>query len=181
MIRILQETHADIGAREALLDAAFGHEERLAKTCERLREERLPAQGLAFVARDGDVLIGTLRLWEVTAGPRCPSLMLGPLAVDSGYRSQGIGGQLMAVALAAAASASHGSVLLVGDAPYYARFGFDAGLTGRLWLPGPYDRARFLGLELREGTLAGAAGLVSATGRPEPRTLPREARTAFAA
>ncbi len=169
MIRILEEGRDDARARETLLDAAFGHEERLAKTCERLREGRLPAEELSFVAKDGELLIGTLRFWHVSAGPGRPALMLGPLAVDTGYRSEGIGRQLMLVGLARAQALGHAVVLLVGDAPYYERFGFRAGLTAGLWLPGAYARERFLGLELRDGALGGAAGLVNATGELEPR------------
>ncbi|HYI90677.1 MAG TPA: GNAT family N-acetyltransferase, partial [Beijerinckiaceae bacterium] len=55
------------------------------------------------------------------------------------------------------------------DAPYYARFGFSAALTERLRLPGPYERERFLGVELEAGALAGARGLISATGKIEER------------
>jgi predicted N-acetyltransferase YhbS len=60
-------------------------------------------------------------------------------------------------------------VLLVGDAPYYERFGFSAALTDGLWLPGPYERERFVALELQPGALAGARGLVSATGELEKK------------
>jgi predicted N-acetyltransferase YhbS len=59
-------------------------------------------------------------------------------------------------------------VLLVGDAPYYDRFGFSAEKTGRLWLPGRYDPRRFLARELVAGALDGAHGLVRATGQPLP-------------
>ena len=55
----------------------------------------------------------------------------------------------------------------MGDAPYYERFGFAAEHTASLWLPGPYERERFLALELAAGALAGAWGLVSATGALE--------------
>ena len=55
-------------------------------------------------------------------------------------------------------------MLLVGDAPYYERFGFSTEQTGVLWMPGPYERDRFLALELEAGALDGARGLVSATG-----------------
>ena len=58
----------------------------------------------------------------------------------------------------------HGAILLVGDAPYYARFGFEVALTEGLWLPGAFERSRFLGLELKSGALKGARGLVSPTG-----------------
>ncbi|MEW6258245.1 MAG: N-acetyltransferase, partial [Pseudomonadota bacterium] len=58
----------------------------------------------------------------------------------------------------------HRAVLLVGDASYYERFGFSAQKTGALWMPGPYDRNRLLGLEFQPGALDGARGLISPTG-----------------
>ncbi len=57
-----------------------------------------------------------------------------------------------------------GAVVLLGDAPYYARFGFSAAATGALTLPGPFERDRLLALELREGALADAAGMILPTG-----------------
>ncbi|WP_439575748.1 GNAT family N-acetyltransferase [Phreatobacter sp.] len=161
-----QARHAE--AREALLDAAFG-EARLAKTCERLREGRLPAEGLALVAMLGERLVGTVRLWNVALGPQRPALMLGPLAVDGSIRSAGIGAMLMREALGRARDDGHRVVILVGDAPYYGRFGFSSRNMDRLWLPGPVDRARFLGLDLIPGALDGARGLVSPTGAEAPR------------
>ena len=72
MITIREETFHDVEPREALLDACFGPA-RFQKTCERLREGRLPAGGLSLVIdRDGEV-IGTVRLWHVSAGPTCDS------------------------------------------------------------------------------------------------------------
>ncbi|WP_454683736.1 GNAT family N-acetyltransferase [Ancylobacter moscoviensis] len=159
------ETDADIAQREALLDLAFGRAARLAKTSERLREGRRPADGLAFAAHgpDGRV-VATLRLWHVAAGPGRPALLLGPLAVHPWFRDRGLGGAMMTTAICEATRLGHGAILLVGDAPYYARFGFDTGLTEGLWLPGSFDRSRFLGLELVPGALKGARGLVSPTG-----------------
>jgi len=163
-----EEQVRHIDAREALLDVAFG-EERFAKTCERLREGRLPAEGLALVGMMGDTLVGTVRLWNVSLGANRPGLMLGPLAVDPSLRSAGIGALLMREAIGRAREAGHRAVVLVGDAPYYRRFGFDSSKMERLWLPGPVERSRFLGLELTEGALDGASGLVSPTGREAPR------------
>jgi predicted N-acetyltransferase YhbS len=164
MINIRPETRRDVAAREALLDASFGPA-RSAKTAQRLREDRLPADHLAFVAcRNGEV-IGTVRLWNVCAGPGRPALLLGPLAVARECRNTGIGAALVRHALAAASARGHGAVLMVGDAPYYGRFGFSSEKTGTLWLPGPYERERLLACELRPGALDGARGLVSATGR----------------
>ena len=159
---IRTERAADARAREALLDEAFGPA-RFAKTSQRLRDGRLPAAGLALVADDADGLVGTLRCWNIDAGG-VGALLLGPLAVARSHRALGIGARLMNEALSRAATAGHRAVLLVGDAPYYERFGFDAALTARLELPGPVDRARFLGLEIEAGALRGACGLVRATG-----------------
>jgi predicted N-acetyltransferase YhbS len=159
---IRAERAPDVVAREALLDACFGAN-RHARTCQRLRDGRTPAEGLAFSAVQNGRLVGTLRLWHVSAGGT-PALVLGPLAVDPLCRKLGVGAALMQHALAAAKARGHGAVLLLGDAPYYARFGFSALKTGELSLPGPFERDRLLGLELRDGALDGAWGMIASTG-----------------
>ena len=168
---IRAEHAADVPAREALLDACFGGD-RLERTCQRLRDGRAPAAGLALSAvRDG-ALVGTLRLWHVSAGGR-PALMLGPLAVDADARGLGVGAALIEEALGIAKARGHGAVILLGDAPYYARFGFTAEKTAELQLPGAFARERLLGLELVAGALDGACGLIAPTG--VPRQKPRRA------
>lgn len=162
---IALEQPADVAQREALLDLAFGRAARLAKTSERLREGRKPADGLALVAHGADGrVVGTLRLWHVAAGPGRAALLLGPLAVHPWFRDRGLGGALMSAAINEAARLGHGAILLIGDAAYYKRFGFDPSLTTGLWMPGAFERSRFLGLELVPGALQGARGLVSPTG-----------------
>ena len=167
-ITIRKELHRDVEAREALLDLCFG-DARFQKAAERLREGRLPAHGLAFVASDRGRVVGTARLWNVSAGPSRPALLLGPIAVHPDRRCRGLGGALVERALEDAKRLGHRAVMLVGDAPYYERFGFAAATTGGLWLPGRYDANRFLARELAPGALAGARGLVSATGRLAPK------------
>jgi predicted N-acetyltransferase YhbS len=166
VIAIREESCTDIAARERLLDSCFG-DARFEKTCERLREGRKPAEGLSLVLEKDGALVGTVRLWHVTAGPNRPALLLGPIAVDCRLQRLGLGARLMGEALARAKALGHTAVLLVGDAPYYERFGFSVEKTGALWLPGPYERERFLALELVPGALDGARGLVSATGEIE--------------
>jgi predicted N-acetyltransferase YhbS len=178
MVAIRQERPADVAAREALLDVSYGPV-RFTKTSERLREGRLPE--LSFVAAEGRRIIGTVRLWSVSAPhPNPPPryagegkggglLLLGPLAVDPGCRKRGIGSTLVQHALHEATRRRHDAVLLVGDAPYYGRFGFSSAQTGALWLPGPYEQHRLLACELKPGALDGARGLISAAGRPEQR------------
>lgn len=168
--RIDRENPGDVLARERLLDAAMGPN-RKKKSSEAIRRGRVPAQGLALVARDeSGHVIGTVRLWNIQAGVTpggrpVPALLLGPLAVDSAHEGKGVGGALMRAAILEAKKRGHGAVLLVGDAPYYERFGFFADKTATLMMPGPFERHRFLGLELREGWLEGAAGIIVPTGR----------------
>ena len=159
---IRAERASDVVAREALLDACFG-ENRHARICQRLRDGRAPAEGLAFSAVLDGRLVGTLRLWHVSAGG-ARALVLGPLAVEASSRKLGVGTALMVQALAAAKARGHRAVILLGDAPYYARFGFTAAKTGALSLPGPFERERLLGVELAEGALGGAWGMIVPTG-----------------
>jgi predicted N-acetyltransferase YhbS len=180
---IRAERASDVVAREALLDACFG-ENRHARICQRLRDGRAPAEGLAFSAVLDGRLVGTLRLWHVSAGG-ARALVLGPLAVEASSRKLGVGTALMVQALAAAKARGHRAVILLGDAPYYARFGFTAAKTGALSLPGPFERERLLGLELAEGALGGAWGMIVPTGaapsmRKSSRTK-RALRSVFAA
>jgi predicted N-acetyltransferase YhbS len=181
---IRAERGSDVVAREALLDACFGGN-RHARTCQRLRDGRAPAEGLALSVMRQGRLVGTVRLWHVSAGG-ISALVLGPLAVDPSCRKLGVGRALMNRALAAAKQRGHGAVILLGDAPYYTRFGFSALKTGELSLPGPFERDRLLGLELRDGALDGAWGMIVSSGasvletkihraKKTPRPMPRAA------
>jgi len=171
---IRSERASDVVAREALLDACFGLN-RHARTCQRLRDGRAPAEGLALSVIAQGRLVGTLRLWHVSAGG-ARALVLGPLAVDPSCRKLGVGAALIHHALAAAKGRGHGAVVLLGDAPYYGRFGFSALKTGELSLPGPFERDRLLGLELREGALDGAWGMIAPTGAPAAEKPARRAK-----
>lgn len=166
MVQIRDEIASDAAARERLLDTCFGPG-RFLKTSQRLREGRLPAHGLALSAELEGTLVGTVRLWDVETACGRPALLLGPLAVDPALQGHGLGGALMRVAIARAAELGHGAVLLVGDAPYYARFGFAPEKAAGLYMPGPFERDRFLGLELKADALAGAEGVLRATGAHE--------------
>ena len=174
---IRAEKVSDVVAREALLDACFG-ENRHTRTCQRLRDGRTPADGLALSAVARGKLIGTLRLWHVSAGGT-RALVLGPLAVDSTFRKLGVGAALISRALAAARARGHRAVLLLGDAAYYERLGFSAAKTAELMLPGAYEQERLLGIELVPGALDGAWGMIVPTGGSVLK--PKAARTRKAA
>jgi predicted N-acetyltransferase YhbS len=172
MIQIRHERLADLDAREALLDTAFG-ETRTRKSSERLREDRLPAEGLSFIASEGRRVIGTARLWNVACGSfkealGQSALLLGPVAVAEDCRSRGLGAALVRRAIQTARKLGYGAIVLVGDPEYYNRFGFSGEKTGALWMPGPFERRRLLGRELKAGALDGARGMIAATGRLLP-------------
>ncbi|WP_182085001.1 N-acetyltransferase [Aureimonas sp. ME7] len=175
VLALRAETAADVAAREELLDVAMGPN-RVRKSSEAIRRGRLPAEGLSLVAQDEDgALAGTVRLWNVSAGTRgdadVPALLLGPLAVHPRFEGLGLGSALMRRAVAEAAFRGHDAILLVGDAPFYERFGFRADVAADLAMPGPFERHRLLGLELERGTLRGAGGLIVPTGRPDVTAL----------
>ncbi|MCP5364037.1 MAG: N-acetyltransferase [Hyphomicrobiales bacterium] len=154
---------------EGLLDRAFGISRHL-KTAQRLRDGRLPAEGLAFIAHDSARILGTIRFWHVRAGDNTDALLLGPMAVEPWLNGQGIGSALIRHGLAQAATLGHGAVVLVGDEPYYQRFGFRADAAKGLSLPGPFEQKRLLGVELAPGVLTQASGLVLPTGPQDPST-----------
>lgn len=160
------ELPEDAPARENLLDRAMGRRRKL-KSSEKLRRGRLPAPGLALCAHDGEGrLVGTVRLWDVFLGESGRrALLLGPLAVEPSLKGFGIGSALMREAIAEARRLGHKAILLVGDAAYYARFGFSAEKTGSLAMPGPYERERFLALELEANALDGVSGVLGPAGR----------------
>jgi len=143
-------------AVEVLVDRAFGPG-RLAKASERLREGNRKLDEGSFVALSAGRVIGSVRLWPVTVGDKAVAF-LGPLAVDAEARSLGLGQALVEAACAAAAKAGWRAVLLVGDAPYFARLGFSAEPAAKATMPGPADQRRVLVKALVEGGDAGLAG-----------------------
>jgi predicted N-acetyltransferase YhbS len=151
----------DEASIEAILDLCFALGRRT-KTSYRLREGSAPVDGLSMVIRDNELgLVGAISYWPLVIGKAFrPAILLGPLAVHPARQNLGIGRVLMTHTLQLAKSFGHELVLLVGDAPYYARVGFKLLPHGLLQLPGPFDEARFLYLELKEGALQGAEGLV---------------------
>ncbi|MGE3246629.1 MAG: GNAT family N-acetyltransferase [Beijerinckiaceae bacterium] len=152
-------TDADWPQITRLDERAFGPG-RFARSAYRLREGVPPDYSLSFVAHVGTFLVGSNIITPILAGGRS-ALLLGPLTVDPSFRSRGIGEALMRRSLTAAKSAGHTLVLLVGDAPYYAKAGFKPVPPGRLAMPGPVDPGRVLACELADGALEGVAGSIS--------------------
>ena len=157
--RVVPELPHHAEAVLALVDRAFGPG-RLAKSSERLREGNRKLDDCCFVALRGDAVVGSVRLWPVTVGG-VPLVFLGPLAVEAGQRSEGLGQALVEAACAAAAAAGWRAVLLVGDAPYFARIGFSAGPAAQAIMPGPADQRRVLVKALVPGGDQGLVGPIA--------------------
>ncbi|WP_439476178.1 GNAT family N-acetyltransferase [Brevundimonas sp.] len=134
-LRIEIEAPADAAAVEALVLAAFGPG-RFAKTAERLRERARVAAG--FVAREDGEIIGSVRLWAIRVGGE-PALFLGPIAVAADSRRAGLGADLVQACVDHAGTTG---ILLVGDLPYFGRFGFRP--APDVSLSGPVDPRRVL-------------------------------------
>ena len=155
---IRPELLADAAAIERLHERAFGPG-RFARTAYRLREGASPLPDLSFTALVGTLLVGSVRMSPLVAGTT-PGLMLGPLTVDPAFEGRGIGRALAQRAIEAAREGGHPLVLLVGDEPYYSRFGFKRIPPRQLEMPGPMNPERFLALELTDGALAASRGKV---------------------
>ena len=155
---ILQETPDDAEAIERLNARTFGPG-RFAKSAYRLREEVAHIPELSFTARVGTLMVGSVRLSPIRIGPT-RALLLGPLTVEPPFRSHGIGRTLIERSLDAARAAGYRLVVLVGDVPYYGRFGFKPIPKRQVTMPGPVDPARLLVAELEDGAFAGVAGLI---------------------
>jgi predicted N-acetyltransferase YhbS len=161
---------------EALLDAVFGLSRRV-KTSYRLREGETPVDGLSFVALEaGRGVVGAISFWHVFIGKAgFPALLLGPLAVAPDLQGAGIGRSLIKLGLEKARALKGRLIILVGDEPYYGKAGFRKVPEDQLVLPGPVDPNRLLYLELEDGALAQARGLVLPPHRfyyDQPNDLP---------
>jgi len=161
MLRILPETPADSAEVEALYDLAFAPG-RTALSAYQLREGVAPVEGLSFVARDEyGAVVGAIRYWPVRIGAAGdPALLLGPVAVHPTRQGEGIGALLILETLEAARRLGWERVILVGDEPYYRRFGFSHEKARALDFPKPVNPNRILAKELVEGCMRGVSGLV---------------------
>ena len=158
MYALRPERSVDAAEVEALLDLCFAPG-RTALSSYRLREGVSPIPGLCLVLRDGwDVVVGAIRFWPVRVEQH-PVLLLGPVAVHPTAQGEGLGGLLIREGLWRAESQGWERAMLVGDEPYYRRFGFHK--LDQVQMPPPTNPDRVLGLELVPGAWSGVQGAVT--------------------
>ena len=157
MYTLAPEAADDLWEIEALYDTCFAPG-RTALSSYRLREGVAPIAGLSLAARDADaILAGAIRFWPVRIGQaRHDALLLGPVAVHPTRQGEGLGALLIQTALDRAVPLGWQRVMLVGDAPYYGRYGFDR-LDGVL-MPPPTNPDRVLGRALVPEAWDGVSG-----------------------
>jgi predicted N-acetyltransferase YhbS len=155
---LARETADDWWEIEALYDLCFAPG-RSALSSYRLREGVEPIGPLCLTARDaGGILAGAVRNWPVLVGGQ-QAVLLGPIAVHPTRQGEGVAAMLMQRCLANARDLGWSRLMLVGDAPYYQRFGFER-LDG-VTMPPPTNPDRVLGIALSDGAWDGVTGMVT--------------------
>ncbi|MBL4806287.1 MAG: N-acetyltransferase [Rhodobacteraceae bacterium] len=161
MFRIYPETSDDSYEVEYLYDLAFAPG-RTALSSYRLRNGVAPVASLSLVVRDEyDALAGAIRYWPIVIGEaRHSALLLGPVAVHPTRQGEGLGNMLMIDSLNRAKAEGWERVILVGDEPYYHRFGFTREQADSLEFPPPTNPARLLARALVVGAFDGVTGKI---------------------
>ncbi len=164
MYRLNQETQTDIWDVEYLYDLSFAPG-REALSSYRLRDGVAPVAELCLVARDADGnLGGAIRYWPIAIGDaHAPGLLLGPVAVHPTHQGEGLGGLLIRDSLERALVLGWTRVILVGDAPYYGKFGFER--AGFLEFPPPTNPDRLLFRGLTDTAFSGVTGVIGKAGQ----------------
>ncbi len=162
MFRVLPETPTDSFEVEMLLDLAFAPG-RTALSSYQLRDGVAGIAELSIIVRDEyDSVVGAIRYWPVRVGAAGDSaLLLGPIAIHPTRQGEGLGALLMMESLERARGLGWRRALLIGDEPYYRRFGFTREMALALDFPKPVNLERLLAKELVEGSMQAVSGMVS--------------------
>jgi len=114
---------------------------------------------VSLVAEIDGAVVGHVAFSPVSGGAGAVGLGLAPLAVLSGWRRHGVGGELVTRGLERCASLGFGWAVVLGDPGFYSRFGFRAG--GEFDMTSEYGSGpSFQVIELERGSLLVAAGRV---------------------
>jgi putative acetyltransferase len=143
-------------------DLAFGQPDEGALVA-RLRRTEGFVPGLSLVAGIGDMLVGHILFYPIAIesdGEEHRSLALAPMSVAPEFQRKGVGGELVAEGLRRARDLGYTSVIVVGHAEYYPRFGFERASKWGIRAPFDAPDEAFLALELVPGALEDKTGTV---------------------
>lgn len=152
---------ADLAGISALHARVFGPG-RFARSAYRVREGKGLMSRFCRVAEVDGRIVASVRLTDILIGGESGAALLGPIAVDADHRTSGFGRALINDAIADLRPSGVKLIILVGDTPYYGRYGFVVVPPGQMTFPGPVDPGRILALELEPGALQSYRGVISA-------------------
>ncbi len=166
-MHIRQEQPSDYEVLTEVIQAAFKHDvfsdQQEYQLVIDLRKSKAYIPELALVAEIDDVVVGHILLTKIViedGSERYPSLALAPISVHPNYQRRGIGRHLIERAHEQARLLGYRSVVLVGHADYYPRFGYRPAACFGIQLPFPAPKENCMALELEKGSLKGVKGMV---------------------
>lgn len=164
-LQLRQETPGDYPAVRALIVQAFDLDPQQTNgehaLTDRLRQSPSFIPELSLVAVAAGQVVGHILLskMEIQQSQKAvPSLALAPLSVLPSWQGKGIGSALIKEAHRIARNLGHGSVIVLGDADYYPRFGYRKLAHFGITLPFPAPPENCLIVELQEDSLSGVSG-----------------------
>lgn len=162
-----KENPSDYQQVEQLIEAAFrtaehsDHREHLLVA--RLRKTTSFVPDLSIVAESNGQLLGHVLLTKIqisNASENFDSLALAPVSVLPDFQGKGLGGALIREAHQVATQLGFGSVILLGHADYYPRFGYQKASTFNIRLPFEAPDENCMAIELLTGALKEVSGTV---------------------
>lgn len=161
-IQIREETSQDREAVYSIHERAF-QQDNEARLVNALRGSTAFVPGLSLVAMLNQQVAGHILFTRILINQDASaheSLALAPVAVAPEHQRQGIGSALIKAGLQKAAELGYGSVIVLGHAGYYPKFGFRPAASWKIKAPFDVPENLFMALELRPGALQDISGTV---------------------
>lgn len=164
---IRQETTKDHDEVFKLIELAFreaeftDHQEHY--LVERLRKSTAYVPELSMVAEIDEKIVGHIlftRLQIKEDWQSFDSLALAPVSVHPKHQNKGIGGALIRQGHGKAIELGFQSVILLGHAEYYPRFGYQRADLYNIGLPFEVPLENCMAIELKKGALKEVSGMV---------------------
>jgi len=161
-IKIREETAGDYENITVVNTLAFGQANE-GQLVLKLRKTEKFISELSLVAEIQNNLVGHILFYPIeirSEGQVFESLALAPMAVLPDFQKQGIGSRLVKEGLERARGLGFRSVIVLGHAAYYPRFGFEPAGQWSIRPPFEVPEDVFMALELVKDGLKGVRGVV---------------------
>lgn len=160
---IRPEIPFDYPAITEVNDLAFGQPAE-GKLVENLRKNPKFVPELSLVAEADGKIVGHILLFPIiirsATGEEKETISLAPVAVRPDFQKKGIGEELIKEGLKSSRQFGYDSVIVLGHPEYYPKFGFKKAGSWGIKDPFGAPAEAFMALELKEGALKGAGGVV---------------------